>query len=59
MATKFLILPHDPSHQSTYQLKEYPIKSGFVVAAVVIDPSPNDGVIHPGQIRYVFVASPV
>ena len=40
-------------------MKEDPVQSGSVVAAVVVDPSPNDGVIHSGQIRYRSVTSPI
>jgi hypothetical protein len=40
-------------------LVEYPIKSGFVVAAIVVDPSPDDGIVHLGQISQRFIASPM
>ena len=57
MASQGLELPMRPSRQNTVDVSQGRVESRFVVPAVVIDPTPDVAVEHPGQVVQRLVAA--
>ena len=57
MASQGLELPMRPSSQNTVDVSQGRVESRLVVPAVVVDPTPDVAVEHPGQIVQRLVAA--
>src|SRR5215469_16088895 len=56
MTSQGLEFPMRPSRQNTVDVAQGRVESGLVVPAVVIDPTPDVAVEHPGEVIQSFVA---
>ena len=57
MASQGLELPMRPSSQNTVDVSQGRVESRFVVPAVVVDPTPDVAVEHPGEVIQRLVAA--
>ena len=57
MASQGLELPMRPSSQNTVDVSQGRVESRLVVLAVVVDPTPDLAVEHPGQVVQRLVAA--